>query len=195
MCDNSNIDIGIVKDILLIIGSITSIMFAFLGYNKWKKELKGRVKFELTRTVLKELYLFRDSFKYLRSPLTSAHEFPPNHDPLNYNESETNHYVFTNRFKDFGHSYNSIYSILPEIELEFEPELFELIRELLNQVVQYKIRLNEFIQLSGKTNNDEYLQELRKIVYDIGEDNPTTKKFMNAVDKIESKLKNKRRKY
>lgn len=195
MCDNSNIDIGIVKDILLIIGSITSIMFAFLGYNKWKKELKGRVKFELTRTVLKELYSFRDSFKYLRSPLMLAHEFPPNHDPRNHNESETNHYVFTNRFKDFGHSYNAISSILPEIELEFEPELFELIRELLFQVVQYKIRLDEFIQLSGKTNNDEYLQELRRVVYDIGDDNPTTKKFMNAINKIENKLKDKKRKY
>ena len=195
MCCNANIDLGIIKDILLIVGSSTTIVFAFLGYSKWKKELKGRVKFELTRTLLKEIYSFRDAFKSLRSTFTFASEFPEGHDPRNHNEQENYRHIFSNRLKYFNESYNSILSLLPEVELEFEKDLLDLMRDLLNQITQYNMKLNEFIQLTGRTNNEEHYQELRKVIYDIGEKNPTTIKFMNTIDKIETKLKKEKKKY
>jgi hypothetical protein len=195
MCCTINIDLATIKDILLIIGSSTTILFAFLGYNKWKKELKGRVKFELTRTLLKEIYSFRDAFKSLRSTFIFASEFPNGHDPSNYNKQETNRHIFSNRLKYFNESYNSILSLLPEVELEFEKDLFDLVRDLLNQIMQYHMKLNEFIQLTDHGGNDDYYQELRKVIYDIGENNPTTIKFMSTIDKIETKLKKEKKKY
>lgn len=184
-----------IKDVLLIIGSTTTIVFAFVGYNKWKKELIGRLKYELARTILKELYSLRDSFKELRSTLILASEFPPGFNPKDNNEKESNRYIFTNRLKYFSKSYNSFLSILPEIEIEFEPELLKLIRELLSQITMYQFRLNEFIQLTGNTNNDEHYQELRRIIFNIGDDNPTTSEFMVLTEKIENKLKREIKKY
>ena len=179
----------IVKDILLIVGAATTILFAFLGYGKWKKELKGKAKYELARSSLKALYSFRDGFKGLRNPFTFSGELPPNYKPLNPNEEEEEQYVITNRLKNFNNDYNSLKSLLPEMELEYDQELFDLFHQLFGHVIDYQVKLNEYFLLLGRTNNQEHFKELIVIIKDTGNPNKLTDEFNLTVSMIEEKLK------
>lgn len=184
-----------IKDILLILGSTTTIIFAFVGFNKWKRELKGRTKYESSRKLLKALYSFRDAFKSLRSVLILASELPENYDRRKTDEAKEMQHVFTNRLKYFNEPYNSLRSLLPEVEIEYEAKLLDLFYDLFYQITLYHMKMNEYFQLIGNTNKDAHFQEVRKVILAIGEDNPTTKKFTSIVEQIESELKNEMKKY
>jgi len=189
------IDVPAIKDLLLIISSLSTILFAFLGYNKWKKELKGRTKYELARTSLKTVYSFRYAFKALRSPLTLVHEMPPGFNPRNQKPKEDEHYVISSRLKIFNEDYNNLISLLPEIELEFDKELLDLFYELCRHITNYNLSLNEYFQLYSVTNNEERFNDLRAIVRDIGKENKTSKEFDHTVEKLENQLRSILKKY
>lgn len=194
-----NIDIpyalGIIKDVILIIGSITATSFAFITFNKWKREHSGKLKYELLRNVLKTTYTLRDDFASARNPFVHGSEFMPNYDPKGSNQLENTIYVLNNRLKYLQTTYNDLLSLLGEIELEFGKETRNICHQPIRQINNYRFKVDEFIQLDGNSNNDEYLQELRKIVYAIGANNPTTLEFERVVSEIDKEVQRLKKKY
>ncbi|KQK26114.1 hypothetical protein AR438_11070 [Chryseobacterium aquaticum] len=190
-------DLQFIKDIILIIGSITSTFFAFRSYSKWKKEHKGKIKYELCRNILKTVFTLRDDFKSVRSPLSFAHELMPGYKPGESKESENLSYIFNNRFKVLYDSCNSLSSLLPEIEFEFSIDLKKKCEDILYEVKLYQMTVSEFVQISNVENiyKDEHYKVMKLKVYNIGDNNELTLKFEKLIDIIKIDVQKEINKY
>jgi len=67
MINNWQPYITFLKDIFSIISSVGLLIIAFLGLRTWSRQLKGTTKYELSRRVLRETYVFRDKVDRFRS--------------------------------------------------------------------------------------------------------------------------------
>ena len=196
MCLN-NIDITLIKDIILIIGSLTATIFTFRSFSKWKKEHKGKLKYELSRNLLKSIYDLRDDFKGVRSPMILASEFSSEHHISETKESEKHQYIFNNRLKYLQTSYNTFLSFLPEVEIDYGPEMNTLCKELISHITNYHFKMSEFIQLvdNWDLHENPYHKELNRVIFNNGENNPTTISFNETVDKLKTQLMKEIEKY
>lgn len=190
-------DLQFIKDIILIIGSITSTFLVFRSYSKWKKEHKGKIKYELCRNILKTVFTLRDDFKSVRSPLSFAHELMPGYKPGESKESENLSYIFNNRFKVLYDSCNSLSSLLPEIEFEFSIDLKKKCEDILYEVKLYQMTVSEFVQISNVENiyKDEHYKVMKLKVYNIGDNNELTLKFEKLIDIIKIDVQKEINKY
>ncbi len=76
MCMTALELITAIKDILLGVAGATTATVAFIGLKNWRRELKGKVEFEVARNLIRATYKLRDELQNCRSPFISAHEFP-----------------------------------------------------------------------------------------------------------------------
>ena len=184
-----NIDLTLVKDIILIVGSLTATIFTIRSFSKWKKEHKGKLKYELSRNLLKSVYDLRDDFKGTRSPMIWSHEFSSEYHSKT-KESEKYKYVFENRLKYLQNSYNSFLSLLPEIEIDCDSEINDLCKKLVKHITDYHLKVNEFIQLVDNWDliNNPYHKELNSTIFNNGKNNQTTITFNETVDKLTKEL-------
>jgi hypothetical protein len=195
MCLNY-IDLTLVKDIVLIIGSLTATVFTVRSLNKWKKEHKGKLKYELSRNLLKSIYDLRDDFKGVRSPLIRASEFSNEHDIRETKESEKYTYVFENRLKYLQESYNSFLSLLPEVEIDYTDEVNVLCNDLVGHIRNYHLKIGEYIQLVDNWNIDNpYYVELHSIIFNNSDNNKTTLSFNETIEKLKKQLLKEIKKY
>lgn len=196
MCSNI-IDLTLVKDITLIIGSLTATLFTFGSFNKWKKEHKGKLKYELSRNLLKSIYDLRDDFKGVRSPMILASEFSPDHDYSKTKESDKYKYVFENRLKHLQKSYNTYLSLLPEVEIDYGSKVNEHCEELINHITTYHFKMTEYIQVVDNWDlfNNPHHMELKNVIFNSGKDNKTTNSFNATVDKLKAQLTKEIKKY
>jgi hypothetical protein len=193
----NNIDLTLIKDIVLIIGSLTATIFTIRSFSKWKKEHRGKLKYELSRKLLKSIYDLRDDFKGLRSPMILVSEFSSNYHISKTKESEKYQYIFENRLKYLQKSYNTYLSLLPEVEIDYSSEINALCKELINHIINYHFKINEFIKLidNWDLHNNTYHKELNSIIFNNGENNPTTTSFNETVDKLKIQLMKEIKKY
>lgn len=174
------------KDIILITGSLTTIVLAFYGLNKWKKEYKGKVKYVLAQKTLKIIYTLRDRFKGVRSNFIFAHEFPKGYDPRDDDPIEGEKYVFENRLNPLNETYNELLSLLPEIEVEFGKKVRDKCGDILNKVAMYKMRLDDYFLLKDTgQDSSNHFNESRKVVYSTVKEDKISMEFEAVVTTAE----------
>ena len=185
------IDISTIKDIVLIIGSLTATVYTLYSYKKSRKELSIKFRHELSRNLFKSIYDLKQVFNYTRSSLILASEYPANFKIDETKQSEKLRSVFENRFRHLNEKVNTILSLIGEAELEYKNEIPQLCNEILNQIYNYKEDVSLFIQLVDNTNHrDPDLVNLRKVIYNIDPtSNKTTIKFEKKIEEILSMLK------
>lgn len=196
MCLN-NTDLTLIKDIILIIGSLTATVFTVRSFSKWKKEHKGKLKYELSRNLLKSIYDLRDDFKGVRSPMIRVSEFSSEHHIPETKESEKYKFIFDNRLKYLQKSYNTFLSLLPEVEIDYGSEMKVLCKELVKHITNYHFNMIKFIQIVDNWDlfNNPHHKELNSIIFNNSEDNPTTDSFNNTVEKLKRQLMKEIKKY
>lgn len=185
--------ITLVKDIILIISSATTIILAFVGLNRWKKELSGRTKHDFYRDLLSRMYQYKNGLKLLRSPLFLATEMVGVEKEML--DSEWN--VLENRLKDFYPIHNKLVDLRAEFEIEFQDndKLMMLFSGIMNTTHTYNLTINEYFQIKNRTNNGKRLLELRAILYDTSKENEFREKFNEAFNKLDEEIKKRLKKY
>ncbi len=68
--------ISAIKDVIVGLSAISATIFAYIGLNTWRKELKGKAEYQLAKDVLKSVYRVREAFKHVRNPAIFAYEYP-----------------------------------------------------------------------------------------------------------------------
>jgi hypothetical protein len=66
--------ISIAKDILTGVAALTAAIVAVLGLQAWKKQLKGKIEYELARRVLRAAFNVRDAIRFARNPFQMGGE-------------------------------------------------------------------------------------------------------------------------
>lgn len=181
--------IGVIKDIVSIIVSVATIIIISIGLSKWRSEFTGKRYYEVTFKLLKSVYNLRDQFLSLRSSYTSPGEMLQDTKIENYQKAN-NYFVMNNRLKSFNEALNEYRSILPEVEAlpEVGKNLRNICSGLDREVLKYRFRLNEYLQLFDNTNNFEYLSNLAKTVYYQSEDDVIAKEFGRIILELEEKI-------
>ena len=185
---NICIPLSDIKDVVLIVSSMTTVVVAIYGLNKWRLEYKVKVNYELSRSLLKSIYSLRDRLDSLRSNFITANEFMPNYDFKKPNERENYTYIFNNRLKYFNESYSDFLSQLPEVEVIFGKELRNDCVLITVEISSYLDNLNQFIQLVDNTNNVDYLNQIKKIVFRQTKDDKYRDNFEKLIVIVETKL-------
>ena len=107
MCLSALEIIAAAKDVVLALAAIATVIVAFKGLNTWRRQLHGAAHFEAARGLAKAAYKVREKLQASRSPLLSAHEFPPEHHDSAARRSPEQEakgyaYVYSNRWAPVG---------------------------------------------------------------------------------------------
>jgi len=65
-----------VSDIAVAIAAAVTACVAIYGIRSWARELHGRARFEVARSLAKAMYKLRDAIRVARTPMIVASEFP-----------------------------------------------------------------------------------------------------------------------
>jgi hypothetical protein len=68
--------ISAAKEVIIGLSAVFATIFAYIGLNTWRKELKGKAEYQLAKDVLKSVYKVREAFKHVRHPAIFAYEYP-----------------------------------------------------------------------------------------------------------------------
>lgn len=182
------LNLSYIKDLVLIISSLTTVFIAIYSIRKWRKEFRVKVNYDLSRSLLKTIYATRDKFKGVRSELIMINEYIPNYKHGTTKTSENYHYVFKNRLIYFNESYSDFLSLLPEAEVVFGKKIRKECQEIIGMVQSYLFSLNEYLQIVDSTNNYENLKEVNSIVFSHHSDDKFGDNFEIIIKKIEQSL-------
>lgn len=189
----------ILKDWVTIFGIFSASIVGALGLSAWRKQLQGKTKHETIKQVLKSVYKIGNGFDYVRNPLITVGEYPPeaqeNVDVDNYIISE---YVYKKRLDILRTAFEELEEAVLEGQFvwgrgfskKMSP-LRECYWELLKEI-RYMIR----VQKEGERVSRFYLDKVNReehgeILYaGRGEEGNTfTHKINEIIDNIENDLK------
>lgn len=178
----------IIKDIFSIIGIGTSIFIASLGLNTWRRQLKGNSKYELSKNILKSIYLIREMIIEFRFPF--------------YFYYELNNSLSQKDFEDTANSYSLRWSKvsdkLPEFfRLKMEAKILLslketiLLIELENIIRELHITMNKYLstlKISGEIDIDK-MEKFDSILHtQTGNPDEYLMQLNTAIEKIEEQL-------
>jgi hypothetical protein len=194
-----------IKDFVSILTAPITVLFAYLGLRAWKRQLKGKDKYDSSKRLLKSVFKIRDAVKIVRNPFVDSSEqymAIKAHDlkiiqinPMQWTKEDSasiNRAVYATRWK-------SITDAFIEFEVErLESEiLFKKVLQIsLDKFVGHIISLNA--ALDTVLNNEAGVEEnfrraMRKIVFkQHGEGEMRDKYFLEfegTIKEIENFLK------
>jgi hypothetical protein len=113
-------------DVLVGSSAASAAVFAYLGLNTWRKELKGRAEYESAKTVLKSVYRVREAFKHVRNPFIYQYEYPPHMtDRTGHLKQEHDYdgtaYVYENRWKKIDDAFRDLEEHHLAAQVEWAP--------------------------------------------------------------------------
>jgi hypothetical protein len=62
------------KDSILALAAITASVVALIGINTWRKELRGKVEYDIARRLLRSIYKICEDISIVRQPMVTTQE-------------------------------------------------------------------------------------------------------------------------
>jgi hypothetical protein len=195
--------ISIAKDILTGVAALTAALVAVLGLQAWKRQLKGKVEYELARRVLRSAFNVRDAIRFVRNPLQMGGEIERaikeagvDIDPKSAAfRAKSEAAVYQGRLKKVDQALSELGIELTEAEVSWGPEIKNRVRPLRDSVAKLVskiwLRIDNLENPEDKGDAKER-KEIRDIIYLQSED-PDRDTFAaeinRAVDEIAEFLK------
>jgi hypothetical protein len=185
--------ISIAKDILTGVAALTAATVAILGLQAWKKQLKGKVEYELARRVLRAAFNVRDAIRLVRNPVQMGGEIERavkeagiDVDPeTRESRAKSQAAVYQGRWKKVNQSMSELDIELTEAEVSWGPEiqnrakpLRECIGKLVSKIWLY---IDNLEQPRDQTDSNER-KEIRQVIYLQSED-PDKDTFASEVNR------------
>jgi hypothetical protein len=176
-----------IRNIVLILTPIATLLLAFFTINKWKKEYKAKMLFDCSFKFLKSAFTLRDLFMSMRSPLIYAGEMLPKttENKENY-ERENMAYYLSNRYTPFRDALNNFYSVFPEVEALMGKDVIKVAWDINHIVTKYNMAVTEYIQLRDFTNNYDRMAEISGLVFSNQTPDKLEEEMHACIQKIET---------
>lgn len=160
---------------------VTGAIVAIVGVNTWKKELAGKVEYELARRYLKSVYKVREAIKFVRNPFIPVDEISialkeSGLEEADYSDHErSNRAVYSKRWKKVTEASTDLNVELIEAEVSWGKEAVEVSKGLTDQVNKLFVALKMFLEVreikhdrgiiyEGYDANDVFNQDLEKAI-------------------------------
>lgn len=194
-------ELAIAKDVILAITGIIGSVVAIKGILTWKRQLRGRVEYDLARKLLTSTYKLRDSISYIRSPLMFGGEMedPPENSPFAATEEGKRYYNSMTGYRKRFESANSVRAELladiheaeavwgNDIRSRFNV-LLSLLNELSVEIASYLDDKNP-VAYRSEVPKDEVKRRMG-IMYEMNDitKDPFGQRVVLAIEKIEEAL-------
>lgn len=172
--------ITIAKDVVVGLAAASAAIFAYLGLDAWRKELKGKAEYELAKDVLKSAYRVREAFKHVRNPAIFQYEYPPNmtdhhgHLKKEHNYDGISH-VYETRWKKMDDAFRELEEHHLAAQVEWGSEFQDVIMKLRSCRAELLVTIQQFIERKknvypGSQNTAEEFAKERSVLYHSGND-------------------------
>jgi hypothetical protein len=190
-----------VADIAVAVAAAVTAGVAVYGVKSWARELHGRARFEVARSLAKATYKLRDAIRVARTPLIVAGEFPEDYrsslggkaDP----EVEARAYahVFSARWEPIAAAYQEFDAQTLEAEALWGEPVRSKTNELRVLLQKLRAAMEAFVANSSSGGEDfradrEFGKQIRSEVFATTSDdkNEFSKSVAAAVKSIEHEL-------
>jgi hypothetical protein len=194
--------VTIVKDVLLGLSAVSAAVFAYLGLDAWRKELKGKAEYELAKNVLKSAYRVRESFKHVRHPAIFQYEYPPDMtDHIGHLKPEHDYegtaHVYETRWKKMDEAFRELEEHHLAAQVEWGAEFQDVIKKLRSCRADLLVTIQQFLERkknphgASRSTAEERAEE-RSVLYHLGSDSKHDKftpEIDAAVDEFEKWLR------
>lgn len=173
--DNNTFNLWyIIINAIIAIGTIAIAVFAFVGFKLWKKQLKGKVEFELSSKILKSFYKIRDNISYVRNPFLTSTEI--NQDIIK-NElkdkvnNELTHkqmqiLVYNSRLYLLSSSMKELYIDVLESKVYWGDNIEKKYRALKSKIIDLQLNIEYFLYESDNIRNTDKWKSIQEIIYE-----------------------------
>ena len=191
----------VIQNVVVSVCALSTATIALIGYNKWKKELKGKSEYEKAKEVLKAVFKVKRGFSIVRNPMMFSYEYPeeirdsPGH-PQGNDRYEAISHAYENRWKHLNDAFQELEDLNLDAIVEWGSEFGEVIvplrkckGELLVCVQRHLRSLKEPERSISKREEED---EERSVLYEVGSDSEHdsfTPQIDEAISGIEKKLR------
>ena len=194
--------ISIISDSLVAISAIVVASVAICGLNTWRRELKGRVLFDIARKIIRLSIELRANFEWARFPLSTSTESSGRQKAIGESTGETlakdAWYVKYQRLKPLTTNIQS----LQEMDWEIQTLLGDKSQKISNAIKIYrecyaklKVDIDEYFEIKvdeaikqSQYPQQDYLTELSHIIYGTSTDD-FSKTICSVHDQLAGELK------
>lgn len=182
----------------LIISAVSAIatiiiaIIAYIGLDRWQKEINGRANFDLARALLGTVYHLRDEITRCRHPFLAAHEFPEDYNPVSsnpHNQLMAERHVYHNRLKSVHDAWKEFNTCASEAEVLWEDELKENVEEIFKCVIKLNTSANTWLNNKPHFEKNPSEGEKYKSVFMAAADDEFSSRIGKAIKNIEIKLR------
>jgi hypothetical protein len=195
--------IGLIKDIVLLVTGIIASLVALIGLNTWKKHLKGKVEYDLSRKLLTKTYRLRDLISFVRSSYMSGAEMqnPPDNSPFSKTEEGKRYYNaytgYMNRFKPINETKARLLTDLLEAEALWGDSIRQQYNRLFHQMNVLVVEIESYLRdINPETRYrrdmpDPRIEQQLKIMYsrEKVENDEYWQEFVSILNEIEKLIK------
>jgi len=193
---------SIICDTLVGLSAIVVAVVAIIGLKTWRRELKGRVLFDIARKIIRLSIELRANFEWARFPLSTSNENSGRQKAVGESDGEAQArdawYVRWNRLKPIMANIQT----LQEMDWEIQTLLGDKSQKISTAIKIYresyanlKTAIDEYFEIKveasikeSQYNNHDYLTELSHIVYGTSTDD-FSKKIYSTHEQLAGELK------
>lgn len=195
---------SVIKDIVLTLTAITGAIVAMKGLSTWKRQISGQANYNLSKSLLINLFKYRDIINSIRHPFMSGSELqqPSQEELAKMDEKQVRFYgthkAYEARWKRIAEVRAEIYANLIEAEALWGDEISKLWEEIAKKEHDLLIALRdclEFLNPDVDRRDKEYLKDehrnVRRVVFSSGNDDKFKSEFESKLDEMTSYIKQK----
>jgi hypothetical protein len=172
-------------DLITDCAAVVGVIFAGIGLNTWKKQIRGSFEYELARKLMLQVYKLRDALKATRNPFLSISEGDKDD-----TEDTWQITAYRKRWDVVRDILAEFYVTSLEAEVIWPDNTKESKKELLGLVHDLNFALEMFIrQQKDKAFAEDFRRDYEDTIYDKGEDDSYNQRLDKVVKKYESILK------
>lgn len=192
----------VAQNVVVSLCALSTAAIAFAGFNKWRKELKGKSEYQLAKDILKSVYKVKRGFSVVRNPMMFAYEYPqeirdkPGH-PQGADRHEAIAHAYEKRWEHLENAFRELEDLTLDAMVEWGSEYSEVIKplrkcrgELLVAIQGYVRSLKEPPRPPTEKEVEEEFS--RSTLYEVGSDSKHdsfTPEIDKAIAKFEVKLR------
>lgn len=197
--------VSIIKDVLVALTAVVVAGGAVYGLSTWRRELRGKAKFDVARNVMFYAFKLSADFKYARSPLTSSHEWSGRQRADSESSQEARvldeGYARSLRLQPLVENLVNSQEAAWEAEIVLDENAGRLVSEAVTLLRKSYAELSSAIHSyfdarleeargnpQGDDDHRKWLIGLRNAIYSIGDDN-LSRDIEQAIDQLSSALK------
>ncbi len=116
--------LSVIKDIVIAVSAGFAVYVAYSGLDAWKRELKGRSEYKLSKDTLIAVYRVRNAFLHVRNPAIFTYEYPEDmRSPTGHLKDECKYegvlYAYEERFKRVDEAFSNLEDCFLEAQVEW----------------------------------------------------------------------------